>query len=184
MVSLTGLKVGDKIKIPGDAISNAIRNLWKHGLVGDVTIKVDRIEGENVYLSLQLAERPRLTGYYFTGISKGQESSLKEDLKLILGRIVNDAMVRNTEIAVRKHYVKKGFLNAEVKITQEQDTISRDGMQLKIAVAPKSKVKIHNISFVGNDNIDDAKLKKKMKGTHEYARFSLHRAFINGILNL
>lgn len=184
MVSLTGLKVGDKIKIPGDAISNAIRNLWKHGLVGDVTIKVDRIDGENVYLSLQLAERPRLTGYYFTGISKGQESSLKEDLKLILGRIVNDAMVRNTEIAVRKHFVKKGFLNAEVKITQEQDTISRDGIQLKIAVAPKSKVKIHNISFVGNDNIDDAKLKKKMKGTHEYARFSLHRAFINGILNL
>ena len=42
MVSLTGLKVGDKIKIPGDAISNAIRNLWKHGLVGDVTIKVDQ----------------------------------------------------------------------------------------------------------------------------------------------
>src|SRR5690606_8036670 len=127
MISLTGLKVGDKIKIPGDAISNAIRNLWKHGLVGDVTIQVDRIEGENVYLSLQLAERPRLTGYYFTGITKGQESSLKEDLKLILGRIVNDAMIRNTEIAVRKHFVKKGFLNAEVKITQERDTISRDG---------------------------------------------------------
>ena len=36
MVSLTGLKIGDKIKIPGDAITNAIRSLWKHGLVGDV----------------------------------------------------------------------------------------------------------------------------------------------------
>src|SRR5262245_46262785 len=63
MLSLTGLKVGDKIKIPGDAITNAIRSLWKHGLVGDVTIKVDRIEGENVFLTLVLAERPRLTGF-------------------------------------------------------------------------------------------------------------------------
>ena len=70
MVSLTGLKVGDKVKIPGDAISNAIRSLWKHGLVGDVTIKVDRIEGQNVFLNINLAERPRLTGFYFTGVTK------------------------------------------------------------------------------------------------------------------
>src|SRR5688572_28597010 len=43
MISLTGLKVGDKIKIPGDAITQAIRSLWKHGLVGDVTIQVDKV---------------------------------------------------------------------------------------------------------------------------------------------
>ena len=70
---LPGLKVGDKIKIPGDGISNAIRRLWKHGLVGDVTIKVDKIEGQNVFLNIVLAERPRLTGFYFTGISKGRK---------------------------------------------------------------------------------------------------------------
>jgi outer membrane protein insertion porin family len=184
MVSLTGLKVGDKIKIPGDAITSAIRNLWKHGLVGDVTIKVDKIEGQNVYLSLVLAERPRLTGFYFTGISKGQESGLKDDLKLIRGKIVNDAMVRNTELAVKKYFVKKGFLNTEVKIVQERDTLNRDGIQLKIAVQPKSKVKINRISFVGNENIDDAKLKKKMKGTHEHPRFSLHRTLIRSIIDL
>ena len=107
MVSLTGLKVGDKIKIPGDAISNAIRSLWKHGLVGDVTISVSKIEGENVFLSILLSERPRLTGFSFTGISKSKESALKEDLKLIRGKIVNDALVRNTELAVKKHFEKK-----------------------------------------------------------------------------
>src|SRR5574339_606754 len=73
MISLTGLRVGDKIKIPGDAISGAIRKLWNHGLVGDVTIKVQKIEGENVWLVIQLFERPRLTNFYFTGIKKGQE---------------------------------------------------------------------------------------------------------------
>ena len=49
MISLTGLKIGDKIKIPGDQIASAIRKLWKHGLVGDVSISVDRIEGMNAY---------------------------------------------------------------------------------------------------------------------------------------
>lgn len=184
MVSLTGLRVGDKVKIPGDAISNAIRNLWKHGLVGDVTIKVDRIEGDNVYLNINLAERPRLTGFYFTGVSKSQESGLKEDLNLIRGKIVTDAMIRNTETGVKKYFVKKGFLNAEVKIVQELDTLNREGIRLKINVNPNSKVKINQISFVGNKEISDAKLRKRMKKTHERPRFSIHRAILNEILNL
>lgn len=183
MVSLTGLKVGDKIKIPGDAISGAIRSLWKHGLVGDVTIDVARIEGENVYLSVILSERPRLTGFYFNGISKGQESGLKEDLNLIRGKIVTEAMVRNTESAVKKYFVKKGFLNTEVKVIQERDTLNRDGIRLRIGVNTKSKVKINEISLVGNDNIDDAKLKKKLKKTKERPRFALHRTLLNELIH-
>ncbi len=184
MISLTGLKVGDKIKIPGDGISNAIRALWKHGLVGDVTIKVDRIEGPNVYLNIVLSERPRLTGFYFVGISKGQEGGLKDDLKLIRGKIVNDAMVRNTELAVKKYFVKKGFLNTEVKILQQKDTLNRDGIRLRITVNPKSKVKINRVSFEGNESLSDSKLKGKMKKTHEHARFSLHRTLLKEIFTL
>jgi outer membrane protein insertion porin family len=183
MIALTGLKVGDKIKIPGDAISGAIRKLWKHGLVGDVAINVDRIEGDNVYLSLTLAERPRLTAFYFTGISKGQESSLKEELNLIRGKIVNDALVRNTENAVRKHFVKKGFLNTEVKIVQERDTLNREGIKLNIQVQPYSKVKINRINFEGNESIYAGKLEKKLKSTKEHPRFSLHRALAKSLVS-
>jgi outer membrane protein insertion porin family len=184
MISLTGLRVGDKVKIPGDGISGAIRKMWKHGLVGDVTIKVDRIEGSNVYLIIALSERPRLTSFYFVGISKSQETSLKDDLKLIRGKIVNDAMVRNTELAVKKHFVKKGFLNTEVKIVQERDTLNRDGLKLKITVNPKSKVKINKISFEGNLDIADAQLKKKFKKTKERPRFTLHRTLLSEIIHL
>ena len=177
MISISGLKVGDKIKIPGDAISGAIRKIWKYGLVGDVTINVDRIEGSNIYLIIELAERSRLNAFYFTGISKAQESGLKEDLNLIRGKIVNDAMVRNTELAVRKYFVKKGFLNTEVKVVQELDTLN-DGIKLRIDVDPKSKVKINKISFVGNENITDAALKKRLKKTKEHPRLTLHRTLL------
>ncbi len=183
IVSLTDLRVGDKIKIPGDAVTGAIRKLWKHGLVGDVTIEVQKIEGSDVYLNIILAERPRLTNYYFQGISKGQESSLKQDLDLIKGKIVNDAMIRNTELAVKKHFVKKGFLNTEVKIIQERDTLNREGMRLKIDVNTNSKVKINSISFTGNESVTDAKLKKKMKKTHERPGFFLHRTLVREILS-
>lgn len=184
MIALTGLRVGDKIKIPGDAITTAIRRLWKQGLVGDVNINVQKIEGENVWLVIKLAERPRLTNFYFEGIRKGQESALKEDLTLIRGKIVTDAMLRNTQLAVKKFFVKKGFLNTEVKIIQERDTFSTDGIRLRIVVNPKSKVKINRINLVGNDNITDRKLKAKMKGTHEYARFTLHRAILGELISI
>ncbi len=183
MVSLTGLKIGDKIKIPGTATANAVRKLWKHGLVGDVTISADRIEGTNVYLIVRLTERPRLTDFYFSGISQSKESALKEDMRLIRGKIVTDAMVRNAESSVKKHFIKKGYLNTQVKIVKEKDTLNRGGVRLRIEVDVRSKVKINNINFEGNDQVSAATLKKKMKKTHERARLSIHRALLTALIN-
>lgn len=179
IISLSGLRIGDKIKIPGDGITNAIRKLWNHGLVGDVSILVDKIEGENVWLRLILTERPRLTNFYFQGINGSQESSLKEELTLIRGKIVNDAMLRNAELAVKKFFVKKGFLNTDVKIVQERDTLISDGIRLKIVVNTKSKVKINKIAISGNKNFSDKRLKKQFKSTAEHPRFALHRTILS-----
>src|SRR5690349_9452373 len=166
IISLTGLKVGDKVKIPGDQVANAVRKLWKHGLVGDVSIEVERIEGQNVFLIIRLAERPRLADFYFTGITKGRQTNLKEDLNLIKGRVVTDAMIRNAELTVKKHFVKKGFLNTVVRIRQVSDTLNRGNIRLHIDVDLKQKVRIHEIHFEGNDNISANVLKRKLKKTH------------------
>ncbi|UII34431.1 BamA/TamA family outer membrane protein [Fulvivirga ulvae] len=175
LISLSGLKVGDKIKVPGDDISGAIRKLWKHGLVGNVSITIDRIEEDQIYLNIELSERPRLTGFTFEGVKKGRESELREDLNLIRGRILSDAIIRNTELTVKNHYVNKGFLNADVKVIQQEDTVNRDGVKLKIVVNPKSKVKINKINIIGNEEFADNRIKKKMKSTHERIRFSLFK---------
>lgn len=182
LISLTGLRVGDVIKIPGDRISEGVRRLWKHGLVGDVAIAIDRIEGQTVFLVIQLSERPRLSEFYFTGIGKGRESSIKEEIKLIRGKIVNDAMIRNTEVTVKKFFVKKGFLNTAVNITPETDTLNRGNIKLRINVDLKGKVKINAITFEGNEAFDDGKLRAKMKKTHEHARIKLHRILLSRFL--
>lgn len=181
MISLTGLKIGDKIKIPGEQISGAIRKLWKHGLVGDATILVDRIEGQNVFLTIALAERPRLNDFYFTGVRKGKLSSLKDELNLIRGKIVNDAMIRNTELSVKKFFSKKGFLNTDVKVVPEEDTLNRGGVKLRIAVDIKSKVRVHDVIFEGNTAVSSSKLKKKLKKTKEHSRITIHRAILGSI---
>jgi outer membrane protein insertion porin family len=175
LISLTGLKIGDEISIPGDEISNAIRKLWKHGLVGDVDIIIDRIEGNEVFLLIELAERPRLTEFTFEGVKKSQESELRDKLNLIRGRILTDAIIRNAQLTVKNHYVEKGYLNAEVNIIQQMDTLNTDGMTLKIVVDTKGKVKIENIYVEGNNNFSDSKLKSRMKNTNERVRVNIFR---------
>ena len=171
LISLTGLKVGDNIKIPGDKASNALRKLWKYGLIGDAGLRIDKIEGENIFLTFVLNERPRLTGFTFEGIKQSKETELREDLNLIRGKIISDAVIRNTEMTVSNYFIDKGFLNTEVTVVQEEDTINTDGVRLKIMIDTKSKVRIDRIDFVGNENFPDAKLKSKMKSTNERARF-------------
>lgn len=184
LISLSGLKVGDEITIPGDAVSGAIKKLWKHGLVGDVSVAVEKIEGERAYLNIELAERPRLTGFSFEGVKKGQESQIRENLDLIRGRILTDAIIRNTELTVKRHYVSKGFLNAEVDVVKLEDTLNTDGVKLRIRVDPKAKVRINKIHIAGNESIKGNKLKAKMKSTNENVRISLLRRVAELIFGL
>src|SRR5690554_5373113 len=60
IISLSGLKVDDTIDVPGDAIANALKKLWAQGIIGDVKILVTKVEGDDIYLLLDLTERPRL----------------------------------------------------------------------------------------------------------------------------
>ncbi len=184
LVSLTSLKVGDRIKIPGDDISNAIKKLWKHGLVGDVRILIEKIETGKVYLIVELTERPRLSKFTFEGISKSQKTDLKELIAPYRGKVLTDAMVNITKNNVKKHYVDKGFLNCEVNITKEKDTLLSNHVRLLIKVKKNPKVKIDVIYINGAEEISLGKIKGKMKNTKEKVRFSLVKDVFNRATHL
>ena len=176
LISLTGLRIGDKILIPGEAIGLAIRKLWKQGLLGDVSIEVGKIEDEKVFLKLVLTERPRLSRFEFTGIPKGQRNTLKDKVTLVRGRIVNDVIIKNTEVAIKQHYIQKGFRNVKVNIVQKKDTTLANSIRLEINVDKGKKVRIQEIEIDGNKAIADKKLKRKMKKTKEYAPLNIFRS--------
>jgi len=168
MISVSGLKVGDRITVPGDDISSAIRKIWALSLVGDVDIKATKIEGDKIWLNIHLTERARLARFTFKGIRKGESDALTDKIKLIKGKIVTDALIKNTQLAVRKYFVDKGFLNAAVKVNQVRDTtLPGNAVALVFNVDKKRKVKINEIVFEGNTVFSDAKLRKKLKKTKE-----------------
>jgi len=173
IVSITGLKVGDKIRIPSDATSNAIKKLWKNGIIGNVSLYISKIEGDKAFLTLELSERPRLSRIEFEGINKTQQTELNEKLELIRGKVLSDAIVKNTEYNVKDYFIDKGYLNVAVDIQKQPDTLIANGMKLLIDVDKKQKVKINRVNFIGNEAFYDSRLRSKMKNTNEKLRFKV-----------
>src|SRR5690625_7095224 len=66
----------------------------------------------------------------------------------------------------RKFYAKKGFLHATVEIEEVPEEKIKNGVQLRIKVDQKKRVKIHDIIFTGNTQVKDRKLRKQMDDTH------------------
>ena len=77
LISLSGLKIGDKIRIPGEATANAIRKLMKSGIIGDVSIYLIKVEGDKASLRIQLMERPRLTKILAQGSQQNTGQRIK-----------------------------------------------------------------------------------------------------------
>lgn len=173
LVSISGLKVGEKIRVPGDALSTAIRKIWKLGIIGDVKISASKIEGKNIYLRIALTERPRLSRYFFEGVPQAHRTTLSDKVKLLRGRIVTDAMLQNAENSIKRHYAEKGFKNTEVNIIQQKDSLLHNSVLLRIAIDRKSRVRINDIVFEGVSKMEEKKLRRKMKKTKKRRPFRI-----------
>jgi outer membrane protein insertion porin family len=177
LISLSGLKVGDRINIPGDNIANAIHNLWDQGLFTNVEIRITKSIGTRIFLDINLQERPRLSKFAIKGIKKSEADDLREKIKLIKGRVVTENTKNTAVNTIKKFYREKGFLNASVAIDEIPDTSLRNSVILEFNIKKGKKVKIESITITGNSAIADAKLKKQMKETREMPHFHFYEMF-------
>lgn len=184
LISLSGLSVGDKVRIPGEYITNAVKNLWKQGIIGDAGIRVDKVENNKVYLVIELTERPRLRKFDITGLTSSNAKEVREKINLIRGRVVTDAITKNVELTIKKFFYEKGYLNTEVDIVQKKDTIVRNSVVLDIYVDRGYKTKVEKINIEGNENFTATRLKNKMKKTNEHVRLRILRTVFNEAFNI
>ena len=51
LIQISGIEIGQRMIIPGDDITKAIKTLWKQGLFADIQISVNKISKSVIYLS-------------------------------------------------------------------------------------------------------------------------------------
>lgn len=165
--AIAGLEVGKEIQVPGDAISNAIKKLWRQELFTDVAIRATRVVGNQIFLDIEIEERPRLSKFRFTGIKKGKQETLRSEISLIRGKVVTQNLIKNTENKIRNYYIDKGYYNVEVEMEQEPDSLLSNSIILSIHIKRNERVKIENIFINGNEELSDKSLRKAMKNTKQ-----------------
>lgn len=164
----TGLQVGDRITVPGERISKAIHNLWDQKLFSDIRIDAADIRGRTIFLHIIVVEKPRLSRWKYNGVNKNETEKLRDEVQLVRGQQVNEALLTNSRNAIRRYYSDKGFLKASVNITQRPDTVKNapaNSVILFLNIDKGPRVRIKDVEFEGNENISDKKLRKTMKKT-------------------
>lgn len=171
--SVAGLRVGDKITVPGPGISQAVLSLWKLRLFTDVQIIQEKTIGDHIFLNIYLQERERLSRYTYSGVKKSEHDDLNDAVEpfLIKGQIVSEDTKLNATRAIERYYEDKGHLDAEVAVTERPDPALRNAVILTFDVDPHDRVKIKDIIFDGNDNVKSRKLRKLMSETKPKRRF-------------
>ena len=182
LIGFSGLSVGDVVTIPdaGGEITTAVKRFWKHGLFSDVKILATKIEGDQVWLEIQLKQRPRISEVNYHGIKKGEREDLEAKLGLKKGFQVTPNLMDRAKIVIQKFFDGKGFKNVDVDIVQRDDLSKEGEVIVDINIDKNEKTKIHRIYFEGNEALSARDLKKAMKKTNE--KFSLPNDWKTSIL--
>ena len=162
---LSGLSKGDEITVPGDKISEAIKALWKQSIFEDVQIIQDKIIGKDIFLTIKVVERPRLSKFSFKGdVKKSDADDIRNKIRLLQGRVVTDYMVGTIKNTVRDFYLDKGFYFNKVDVIQVRDTTKKLPFTiLTIKVTKGKKVRIAEVNIKGNTVFKDWQLRRKLE---------------------
>lgn len=178
--AIAGLRVGDKIKIPGDDIPNALKALWRLRLFTNVEIFQEKTIGEIIFLEIVLEERPRLSRFSYKGVRKSLHDELNEEVNkhLLKGGIVTENIKTNAANEIKEYFKGKGYLDVEVQVEEAPDEQATNSVRLVFNVDRNERVKIQDIRFAGNDQIQENKLRGKMKNTRRKRKFLSTSKFI------
>ena len=159
LIGLSGLKEGQKIEIPGEEITKAVKRYWRNGLFSNVAISVDSLVGDSAYLHIQLTQRPRISQINYNGVRKNERDDLKEKIGLVQDNQLTPNMIDRAKILAQRYFSEKGFKNAQINIVQRDDAGAPDKIIVDVNVERKDKVKINHIYITGNEHLSTKKIK-------------------------
>lgn len=169
VIAYTGLRVGEEIYIPGEKISKILQKLWDLELFSDINFYATKIEGDKIWLELEIKEVPTLVDIRIEGIRKGKKEDLLEETELKAGKKVTENLLTTTKNYIEKKYSEKGYLNTDVTIRTipVKDTVATNNVDMVINIERNDRVKIDDINISGNEVFSDGKVRRQMKKTKE-----------------
>ncbi|MDE5812511.1 MAG: outer membrane protein assembly factor BamA, partial [Muribaculaceae bacterium] len=170
IIGYSGLRIGDRIEVPGNDVTSAIKRLMRQGLFSQAQIKVEKIHDRKIWLEIALRTLPRISAVNYYGMKKSEREDIEKALQLMKGNVITRNIVNRANDIVKQYYEKKGFGNAKVTINLHDDISEENHQIVDIIVDKRDKVKVHKIYIDGNEVLTDGQLQRVMKKTNEYGK--------------
>jgi outer membrane protein insertion porin family len=158
ILSAIALKTGDVLD--GEEAAKSIKTLNNLSTFSSVQIDTEPYRtGVNVIITV--AEYPIVSEVAYKGFSSVKKDRIDELVTLRKGSYWSPQLKSELIRKLKKEYYSKGYQNVDIKV--EESSQAGQKVSLIIICNEGKRVSIRNISFTGNDQIDDKKLKKRMK---------------------
>ena len=185
VISYSGLRKGQKIKVPGVEVSSVINKLWGLELFSNINVFVTNVENNKISLDIEIEELPTLTDVKINGLKKGNTETLIKDTELTKGKKLSESFLTNTKNYIINKYKKEGFLDTKVNLNTIKDTIGANSYKMVVNIDKGQRIKIKEIDFNGNEVFKESKLRSKLKNTKikNPIRFWKRSKYINNDFN-
>ena len=169
IIQLSGLQPGIEVTAPGEEISSIVNRLWLQKYFEDVAVVIDSLAPakDTAFFKIAIIERPRVSRWTFSGVRSGEEKELLERLNLRRGGEFSDYVSKTASDIIKRYYKEKGFLNCEVDVTTQRDTVIKRAIRVNFGINRGEKVKIQTITFNGAEHVKESKLVRSMKKTRD-----------------
>ena len=159
--TLIQTQVGQEIS--EDFLTKDIENLYKDtGFFYDIAVDVKNIEGGGFEVTYILDESPKVEGINIIGNIELDTGKLMNQVTLRRSEIFSDRLRWESERAIRKLYHEKGFYLVSIQVHIDKDD-EKNTNQVTFEIDEGPRVRITEINFIGNDQVDAKKLRKQMK---------------------
>ena len=164
--SVSGLRPGQRVQLPWDpAFGEAVRNLYSRGGYSDASVEATEVAGDGVFLTITVAEEPRLASVEYEGLRSSTIDELRPQIPLLRGRAVKPADVERAELAIREKLSDEGYRLATVNTTQRIDEDGR--VVVTFTVERGERQSVADVRFVGNEVFSERTLRKTLSNTPE-----------------
>ena len=146
------------------AVDKSIRNLMATGTVEDVRVFLDTVQPDpsSIALVFRVTTKSRIGEIRFEGNDELSRRKLEKSIESEAGELLDEAMIKSDERAVRELYLDKGFWNSRVESEIFRDEGARSATVVFRIVENETR-KISKIAFEGNKHLSSRFLRKQIE---------------------
>ena len=151
------------------------KRLWATNFLDNLRIEVvdepysNGVQGKRIIFHMEERPRVKIVDYPETVDRTKLDEKMKEaGIALRLDSFLDQGVIRRTEGVIRNLMAEKGHQFAEVKSRTEELPGGPKLVRVVFEANEGPKVKVRDIEFVGNSQIGDGALKRRMKETKEH----------------